>query len=163
MKSLRIIILVACGITLLISCATSYVPRMNSRQALMDYVERAAALVARQGPESACSSFTEPKWMGGDYYVFISRVSDNVVVCHPVNATLVGVSQTDLRDVNGKYFVRDMADAANSAAGRGWVEYQWARPGQTTPEPKSAYVVAVTAPDGKRYIVGSGGYNMPSM
>jgi signal transduction histidine kinase len=130
---------------------------------VVDYVERAAALVAKEGPEAACTTFAQPRWMGGDYYVFISRVQDDVVMCHPVNAELVGVSQTDLRDANGKYFVRDMRTVANSSAGRGWVEYRWARPGQTTPELKSAYVVAVTAPDGKRYVVGSGGYNLPSM
>ena len=163
MNSKRTLILLTCGISLLISCATSYVPRTNSRQALVDYVERAAALVAREGPAAACSTFSNSNWMGGDYYIFISRAEDDVVVCHPVNAELVGVSQTDLRDANGKYMVRDMRTVATGPSGRGWVEYRWARPGQTTPEPKSAYVVAVTAPDGKRYVVGSGGYNLPSM
>lgn len=159
----RTIILMACGITLLLACATSYVPRANTRQALVDYVERAAALVAKEGPEAACTTLAQPRWLGGDYYVFVSRADDDVVMCHPVNAELVGVSQTDLRDANGKYMVRDMRTVATGPSGRGWVEYRWPRPGQTTAEPKSAYVVGVTAPDGKRYVVGSGGYNMPLM
>lgn len=144
----------------LVSCATSYVPQSNSRDALVSYVERAASLVAREGL-TACPKFSQAAWKGGDYYIFISRSEDDVVVCHPVSANLVGRSQTDLRDVNGKYFVREMASAANSPQGRGWVDYMWPRPGQTRPEPKSAYVIAVTAPDGKRYLVGSGAYNLP--
>ena len=50
--------------------------------------------------------------------------------------------------------------AGNSAMGHGWVNYVWPRPGQTTPSPKSTYVVRVIGPDGKRYIVGSGGYDL---
>lgn len=157
MKTSRLGFLILSG--LILSCASSYTPPANTRDALIAYVDRAASLVRNQGLD-ACADFSTPRWKSGDYYIFISRESDDVVVCHPISATLVGNRQTDLQDSNGKYFVREMSSVGKSPAGRGWVEYFWPRPGQTTPEPKSAYVVAVNAPDGTRYLVGSGAYNL---
>ena len=145
---------------LAIACASSYTPRQNTRDDLVSYVERAAALVASNGPEAACTAFHEPRWMAGEWYVFVNRADDNVLVCHPARPDLVGGDQTNLQDVNGVYISREMKTRAE-ASGRGWVEYMWARPGETTPVRKSVYIVAVDAPDGKRYVVGSGGYEMP--
>ena len=47
--------------------------------------------------------------------------------------------------------------AAASAAGHGWVDYVWPRPGTTTPVAKSTYATHVTGPDGKGSMVGGGG------
>lgn len=145
---------------LAVGCASSYTPAQNTRENVVAYVERAAALVGREGPTAACATFHEPRWRGGEWYVFINGI-DNVLVCHPERPDLVGGDQTNLRDVNGVYLAREMSARAADPDGRGWVEYMWARPGETTPVRKSVYVVAVTAPDGKRYVVGSGGYEMP--
>ncbi|HSN68465.1 MAG TPA: cache domain-containing protein [Thermoanaerobaculia bacterium] len=146
---------------LAVACASTLTPPQNTRADLVAYVDRAAALVARRGPEAACTSFHEARWKSGEWYVFINRAEDSVLVCHPARPDLVGADQTNLQDVNGVYLAREMKKAADDPSGRGWVEYMWARPGETTPVRKSVYVVAVTAPDGKRYIVGSGGYEMP--
>ena len=148
-----------CVLLLAVGCASSYTPRQNTRDDLVSYVERAAALLEREGPTSACVAFHEPRWMAGDWYLFVNA-EDDVLVCHPARPDLVGQDQTQLQDVNGVFLAREMAALANTPEGRGWVEYMWARPGQTTPVRKSVYVVAVTAPDGKRYVVGSGGYEM---
>ena len=145
---------------LAVACASSYTPRQNTREALVAYVERAAALVEREGADAACAAFHDPRWMAGAWYVFINR-DDNVLVCHPARPDLVGGNQTDLRDVNGVYLAREMKARADAPERRGWVEYMWARPGETAPVRKSVYVIAVTAPDGARYVVGSGGYEMP--
>ena len=144
----------------LVACATSYVPRTNSRPELQAYVENAARLVSELGAAEACSAFSQSRWMRGDYYIFVNSVEDNVTTCHPLRADLVGRNQDQMRDENGKYFARDMISAATSPEGRGWIEYVWPRPGETASIPKSAYVVAVTGPDGRRYMVGSGGYGM---
>ncbi len=148
-------------LVLAVACASSYTPRQNTREALVTYVDRAAALVGREGPDAACTAFHDPRWMAGAWYVFVNRADDNVLVCHPARPDLVGGDQTNLRDVNGVYLAREMKARADEPGGRGWVEYMWARPGETTPVRKSVYVVAVTAPDGKRYVVGSGGYEIP--
>jgi signal transduction histidine kinase len=148
-------------LVLVAACASSYAPTVKSREALVTYVERAAALVEREGPDAACTAFHDRRWKSGEWYVFINRADDDVLVCHPARPDLVGGDQTDLQDVNGVYLAREMRARAEEPGAAGWVEYMWARPGETTPVRKSVYVVAVTAPDGRRYVVGSGGYEMP--
>jgi hypothetical protein len=148
------------ALVLTVGCASSYTPRQNTREDLVAYVERAGALVEREGAVAACTAFHEPRWRGGEWYVFVNEI-DNVLVCHPERPDLVGGDQTNLRDVNGVYLAREMSSRAADPDGRGWVEYMWPRPGETEPVRKSVYVVRVTAPDGKSYVVGSGGYEMP--
>ena len=142
-----------------LSCAASYVPRSSSSEELVSYVERAARLVEAKGP-SACASFAEPKWKAGEYYVFVTDAQTNITVCHPVRADLVGQEQTNLQDSSGKYFIREMLAVATGPQRRGWVDYSWPRPGESTPATKAAYVMGVTGPDGRHYVVGSGAYGV---
>ena len=142
-----------------LGCAVSHVPRSNSSAELVRYVERAAKLVEASGA-SACTSFAEPKWMAGEYYVFVTDAQTNVTVCHPVRADLVGKEQTDLQDSSGKYFIREMMAVAGGPQRRGWVDYTWPRPGESAPATKAAYVIGVTGPDGRQYVVGSGAYGV---
>ena len=142
-----------------IACATSFVPSTNSSAELTRYVDAAARLVQTEGV-AACGAFHEPTWKAGEYYVFVTSAETNVTVCHPVRDELVGQDQTDLQDANGKFFIREMLAVASSPAGKGWVDYVWPRPGETTPAQKAAYVVSVAGPDGKRYVVGSGAYGV---
>ena len=151
--------LLAACVFLSLACATSFVPATNSSADLTRYVEIAARLVETQGA-AACTAFHEPKWKAGEYYIFVTSAETNVSVCHPVRDDLVGQDQTNLQDANGKYIIREMLAAASSPEGRGWVDYVWPRPGEATATPKAAYVVAVTGPDGKRYVVGSGAYGV---
>lgn len=142
-----------------IACATSFVPTSNSSAELKRYVSEAARLVEVQGV-AACGAFHEPKWKAGEYYVFVTSAETNVTVCHPVRDDLVGQDQTNLQDANGKYFIREMLEVASGPEGKGWVDYVWPRPGETTPAQKAAYVVSVAGPDGKRYVVGSGAHGV---
>lgn len=141
------------------ACATSYTPRANSRADLQRYVEQAAAVVREQGA-AACAVLNQTPWLKGDYYIFVNELDTHLTVCHPMRPDLIGESQHSLQDANGKYITREMAAAASSPAGSGWVEYVWPRRGQPDAVRKSAYVTSVTAADGKRYLVGSGGYEM---
>ena len=150
-------LLVFCSVA--VACATSYTPRTNSRADLERYVARAAAVVREQGP-AACAILNQPSWLKGDYYIFVNELDTNLTVCHPMRPDLIGKSQANLQDSNGKYITREMHAAASSPSGAGWVEYVWPRPGQTDAIPKSSFVMSVTGPDGKRYVVGSGGYEM---
>ncbi|HUP49801.1 MAG TPA: cache domain-containing protein [Thermoanaerobaculia bacterium] len=147
------------ALALLCACATSYTPRGNDRDQVMAYVNRAAELVARHG-QAACPMFSEPRWKSGDWYIFVTDADTERTACHPAQPELVGQDVANLRDSAGTSIGREMAAVAAGPAGRGWVEYMWPRPGRTAPEPKSAYVVGVTGQDGRRYIVGSGGYGM---
>ena len=95
--------------------------------------------------------------MSGEYYVFVNDAETNLTVCHQ-RPELIGQDQSNLADASGKLFIREMAATAFGSEKGGWVEYLWPRSGETEPVTKIAYVVGVTAPDGTRYVVGSGTY-----
>ena len=150
----------AASLVLLGACATSFVPTNNSSVELTRYVERAARLVQTRGVSDACSAFHDPKWVSGEYYIFVTSADTNVTVCHPIRDDLVGQDQTNLQDAGGKHFIREMMAVAKNPEGRGWVDYVWPRPGESAAAQKAAYVIGVVTPDGKRYVVGSGAYGV---
>jgi cytochrome c len=144
---------------LLICAATAFAesntPKKNTKADVKAYVERAAKYVAKNGPN--CAELKEKDWMAGDYYVFVLG-SDEKLICHP-NASLVGKPASDIKDVNGKVVGTEIANAGKKKGG-GWVEYMWPRPGTEKPVAKTTYAMHVKGPDGKTYIVGSGGYEL---
>ena len=146
---------IALALFVLAGCAsTSMTPRASTREEVVAYVNRAAALVAKNGP--SCATLKEPRWASGDWYIYVQE-ANGPVVCHP-NGGLVGRPASSIIDANGKHVGDDLAAAG--AKGGGWVDYVWPRPGQTMPVPKSTYVTRVTGPDGKTYYLGSGGYDL---
>ena len=146
------------AILLVIGCASSMTPRANTRDEITTYVDKAARLVEKSGP--SCDTFGMQNWRSGDYYIFVLGADGNTV-CHPVRADLVGTDVRTVVDPNGMRIGDAFLAYATGSETSGWVDYVWARPGQTTPEPKSSYVRRVTGPDGKIYVVGSGGYALP--
>jgi len=141
------------------ACATSssMTPRANTRDDIVEYVNRAANIVATNGP--SCDMFKSSQWFANDWYVFILE-SDGKTICHPARLEMVGMMAATIVDPNGKPIGREFLRVARERAAGGWVDYVWARPGQTTPVAKSTFVKQVTAPNGKTYVVGSGGYEL---
>jgi len=134
--------------------ARSFTPKANTRADVKAYVEHAAQHVAKHGAD--CAAFTSPSWAAGDYYIFVAA-EDGKTICHP-SPKIVGKSVDEIIDVNGKKVGVALVEAAKN--GGGWVDYVWPRPGTTNPVPKSSYAVRVKGPDGKMYMVGSGGYEL---
>ena len=135
----------------------SNTPRAATRDEVVAYVNRAAALVSKNGV--ACETFSTPSWFNGDWYVFVFG-PDHKSLCQPAQPAMIGRDASTIVDPNGKRIGDAMIAATSGAEGKGWIEYMWPRPGQTTPVPKSTYLVAVTAPDGQKYVIGSGGYEL---
>lgn len=127
---------------------------------LVSLVDDAAAVVARQG-EAAFPALRAPgsRWRHGETYVFVLDPEGNMRV-HP-DPALKGKNTLGLTDVNGKPIIRGLIAAATSVPDKpeGWYHYEWPVPGGLLPRWKSTYVRLVSAPDGKRYIVGAGEYN----
>lgn len=136
-------------------------PEHQATRDLIDFVNRGAAEVERQGL-AACEAFrkADGPWFHGEAYLFILDF-DGGAHCHPARPILEGRNLIELRDPDGKpivdLFIRQLA----RGQAEGWVHYLWPRPGETVLTWKSSYVRRVQAPDGKPYIVGSGVYNLP--
>jgi len=156
MKLSRIIhFLVTAVVAAAALAASSHLPKSHSRAAVEAYVKEAAAIVQKDGP--SCATFASPEWKNADYYIFVSG-PDDTLVCHP-SAAVVGKPASSVVNKKGEK-VGDMIVAKGKDHGQGWVEYMWLPAGKTAEEMKSTYVMGVTGPGGKHYVVGGGGFNL---
>jgi signal transduction histidine kinase len=133
--------------------------KYKETQELISLVKDAASVIEKQG-EVAFADFKKEnsKWRHGDIYIFILDTDGNMVM-HP-DPALEGKNEIGLKDVNNKPIIRGFIEAVSGAKNEGWFHYQWPEPGSIFPMWKSAFVQLVRAPSGKKYIVGSGLYNM---
>lgn len=95
---------------------------------------------------------SDPEYHDGELYVFVVRMSDNVLVAHGIQPALIGTASTDIVDVDGVNVGNLLA--GNAAPEGAWVAYQWENPADGKIEPKSSWIKSF---DG--YIFGVGVYN----
>jgi len=161
---------VAVGVPALGACSTSPSEAAPKPEAppyvyeetrdLVALVNDAARLIETRG-DAAFRELRVPdsRWRHQETYVFVLDPTGNMLV-HP-DPALEGKNTLELKDVNGRPIIRGLLDAATAAPDKpeGWYHYQWPVPGEILPRWKSSYVRLVTAPSGKRYVVGSGMYD----
>lgn len=139
-------------------------PSIYQQAAVRDLVAmvNGAALLFEQQGEAAFSEFAKPgsRWFKGERYVFIYD-TDGRCLFHPAQPERVGQNFLDFKDVLGRPVLRWLvAIGLDQTTPYGWIHYFWPPPDALLPVWKSAYAVAVTAPDGKRYVLSSGLYNL---
>jgi len=90
-------------------------------------------------PQKAFDAFNkDPAWQDRDLYVSV-RTTDGTSVAHAKQPAIIGKSQIDLVDVDGKAIVREMVACLSEC----WVEYKWKNYTTGLVEAKSSYIVAV--------------------
>ncbi len=106
-------------------------------------VKEVAAIIRMKGLEKGINAIKEAggPFVWKDSYVFLSD-DKGVILAHPVKPKLETQNLLGLRDVNGKRFVAEYVNVANSK-GEGWVEYMWPVQGSRTPGHKMAFVYKV--------------------
>jgi cytochrome c len=117
-------------------------------------VEKAAALLKDAGADKAFAAFDDPAntdFHDRDLYIFV-RSMDGNTVAHGANKGMIGHTNLDLKDADGKPYNKEMIDLATSK-GSGWVDYRWVNPVSHKIEPKSSFIVKVGD-----YVVGAGFY-----
>ncbi|MDC8760873.1 cache domain-containing protein [Janthinobacterium fluminis] len=106
-------------------------------------VKKAGAYLKENGQDKTIAAINNPRgpFVKGDLYVFMLRTNgDGLALAHGQNAKIVGKNMLELRSADGVYFVKDFIKVANSAAGKGWVNYKWLNSVSNTIEEKSTYV-----------------------
>jgi cytochrome c len=114
--------------------------------------EKAVAMVKlvqeqfkKDGPEAtfkAVSDKSVKEYHDRDLYPFIYfRDGDKKGLCvaHGARPALIGKNLIDLKDQDGKYLVRELADISNGP-GSGWFDYKWPNPINNKIEDKTSYV-----------------------
>ena len=114
--------------------------------------EKAAAFVKANGKDKALAEFNNPKgqFVKGDLYI-IAQDFNGVLLANGGNPKLVGQNHMEVKDPNGKLFVREMVKAAKAKSG--WVEYSWTNPVTKKVAPKKTWIIGI---EGADYYVGCG-------
>lgn len=107
-------------------------------------VKKAAAYLNEHGRDKAAVAFSDPKgeFVDRDLYVYTADITTGIAWAHGANAKIIGKNVLELKDADGKYFVKDLLEVAKSK-GHGWVDYKWPNPVLKTIEAKSTYVEKV--------------------
>ena len=138
MKKVLSVVLVA----VFVLCFISVAKASTGDGDLKALADKAIAYYKANGKEKAMAEFNNQKstFVKGDLYVVVIDFK-GTVLAHGGTPGLTGNSLYDQKDPNtGKYFVREMIDAARSASGTGWITYNWANPTTKKVQPKKSWI-----------------------
>jgi len=115
----------------------------GSADEAMELVKKAAQYIKTNKKEKAFLEFNNQKGMfrKKDLYIFVID-SNGLTLAHGGNLDLVGKNMIDLKDANGKFFIKDIIKTAKER-GSGWVDYKWMNPTTGQVLPKSTYCMEV--------------------
>jgi signal transduction histidine kinase len=92
------------------------------------FVQKAIQFYKNSGKAIAMAEFTNPKgpFVQGDMYVFVLNLK-GTLLSHGVNEKYIGQDFIDVKDSDGRSFVKEIVDVAN-AKGKGIADYKWYNP-----------------------------------
>ena len=114
--------------------------------------EAAGTMTREQAQRAATGAVAKLRYDGGEYF-WINDMQPRMVM-HPIKPELDGKDVGDMKDPNGLALFRAFVDTVRRS-GKGFVAYQWPKPGSEQPVDKVSYVAGFE-PWG--WIVGSGVY-----
>ncbi len=103
-------------------------------------VKKGVAAVKAGPKDKAYADITDkanPNFRDRDLYLVVYAL-DGVVLAHGANAKFVGRNMIDLKDIDGKAFVKERVELAKSK-GTFWQDYKFTNPETKKVEPKSMY------------------------
>ena len=102
-------------------------------------VKKGVAFIKAQGKDKGYGEITSKtsQFKDRDLYLTVYGI-DGTVRAHGANDKMVGKNLIDLKDVDGKAFVKERIDLANSK-GTFWQDYKFTNPVSKKIEPKSMY------------------------
>jgi signal transduction histidine kinase len=103
-------------------------------------VKKAIAMAKAKGNDAAFAEINNPKgqFTDRDLYVFVYDMSGKVVA-HGQNLKMIGKELIDMKDANGKEFVKERIEIAKTK-GSGWQDYTFTDPLTKLIGHKRAYI-----------------------
>ena len=104
-------------------------------------VQKAIAAIKKEGRDKAFAQIDDPKgpFVDRDLYVVVYDMKGKVLA-HGANAKMIGKDVIDLRDNDGKYFVKERVEMMAKPDAKGWQDYKFMNPVSRAIEPKSMYL-----------------------
>jgi len=104
-------------------------------------VHKAIAAIKKEGRDKAFAQIDDPKgpFVDRDLYVVVYDMKGKVLA-HGANAKMIGKEVIDLRDNDGKYFVKERVEMMAKPDAKGWQDYKFMNPVSRAIEPKSMYL-----------------------
>ena len=105
-------------------------------------VDKAIAHIKKVGKEKAFADFNNKNgpFTDRDLYVVVYDMKGKVLA-HGANEKMIGKDVIDLRDNDGKYFVKERVEMmSKSADAKGWQDYKFMNPQTRQIEPKQMYL-----------------------
>ena len=128
------------GLFLITAFLADYVSAGGSADEAKALVVKAVEFYKANGKDKAIAAFNDPKgeFVKGELYIFLFDKDCNTLA-HGANPKLVGKNIGELKDADGKFFMKEMA--ALAAKGGGWMDYKWSNPVTKKIQAKSSYVL----------------------
>ena len=105
-------------------------------------VAKAIAEIKKSGREKAFAEISDPKgkFVDRDLYVVVYDMKGKVLA-HGSNAKMIGKDLIDLRDNDGKYFVKERVEMMSKGPdAKGWQDYKFMNPVSRAIEPKEMFL-----------------------
>jgi signal transduction histidine kinase len=105
-------------------------------------VDKAIAYIKKVGRDKAFADFSSKKapWVDRDLYIVVYDMKGKVLA-HGSNEKMIGKDMIDLRDNDGKYFVKERVEMMSKGPdAKGWQDYKFMNPVSSQIEPKSMYL-----------------------
>ena len=105
-------------------------------------VEKAIAHIKKVGRDKAFADFNNKSgpFTDRDLYVVVYDMKGKVLA-HGANEKMIGKDLIDLRDSDGKYFVKERVDMMSKGpTAKGWQDYKFMNPVSRQIEQKSMYI-----------------------
>jgi signal transduction histidine kinase len=102
-------------------------------------LDKAVAYYKANGKDKAFAEFndTKGKFVHNDLYIYVCDLK-GVILSHGANAKLIGQNLLELKDSDGKPFIKAMVDAAK-VKNQGTLDYKWTNPTSKKIEQKSIF------------------------
>ena len=105
-------------------------------------VEKAVAHIKKVGKDKAFADFNNKSgaFTDRDLYVVVYDMKGKVLA-HGANDKMIGRDVIELRDTDGKYFVKERVEMMSKGpAAKGWQDYKFMNPVSKQIEPKQMYL-----------------------
>jgi hypothetical protein len=114
-------------------------PEFASKEEAQAMVKKGVAFIKKEGKDKGYAEITNKKgpFIDRDLYLVVYGL-DGVVRAHGANEKMVAQNLMDLKDVDGKPFVKERVELARSK-GTFWQEYKFTNPLTKKIEPKLMY------------------------